>query len=47
MYRLPPKTYGQKEKTVYRQKLTVMLRCRCKNTVKIWFTVYRQNVTVQ
>ena len=32
----------KKRKTVYRQKLTVMLRYRRKNTVKNWFTVYRQ-----
>ena len=47
IYRLPPKTYRQETKDRLRQKLTVMLRYRRKNTVKIWFTVYRQNVTVK
>ena len=32
--------------TVYRQKLTVMLRYRRKSTVENWFTAYRQKLTV-
>ena len=36
----------KKGETVYRQKLTVMLRYRGKSTVKIWFTVYRQKLNV-
>ena len=40
---------SKKGETVSRQKLTVMLRYRRggrKSTVKIWFTVYRQKLTV-
>ena len=45
-YRLPPKVTVKKGETVYRQKVTVMLRYRRKSTIEIWFTVYRQNLTV-
>ena len=37
---------SKKGETVYRQKLTVMLRYRRKSAVKIWFTVYRQKLSV-